>query len=149
MKYHFMTSYIFIGVGAMFCHRKLYNKILSLSGIRVNFHYIDLSGHFPGLNCWVIFLYIFYIYYRFRITYLTYYWLSSIVYLGSYWRNTIVRYLRWVTPGGRYAGGRVEQVKVLSVNSSEVVVRALRFQLMYVNQVGSGLGLRLGFGLSW
>ena len=143
-----MTSYMFIGVGAMFCHRKLYNKILSLSGIRVNFHYIDLSGYFPGLNFWVTFLYIFYRNYRFHITCLTYYWLSSIVYLGCYWRNTISRYFRWVTPDGRYAGGRVEQLKVLSVNSSEVVVRALRFQLMYVSQVGSGLGLTLGFRLS-
>ena len=144
-----MNSYMCIGVGAMFCHRKLYNKILSLSGIRVNFHYIDLSGHFPGSRFWIIILYIFYRDYRFYITCLTYYWLSSIVYLGSFWRNTIVRYLRWVTPGGRYRGERVKQLKVRSVDLSEVVVRALRFQLMYVSQVGSGLGLRLGFGLSW
>ena len=143
-----MTSYMFIGVGAMFCHKKLYNKILSLSGSRVNFHYIDLSCHFPGLRFWVVIFYIFYSNYKFYITCLTYYWLSSITYLGSYWRNTIVGYLRWLTPDERYPGERVKQPKVRSVDSSQVVVRALRFQLMYVSQIGSGLGLRLGFGLS-
>ena len=50
MKYHSMTSDMFIGVGAMICHRKLYNEKLSLSGIRVNFHYSDLSGHLPRLR---------------------------------------------------------------------------------------------------
>ena len=147
MKYHSMTSYMFIGVEAMSCHRKLYNEKLSLLGIRVNFYNIGLSGHFPGLRFCVTFFYVFYRNYRFYITCLTYYWLSSITYLGSYWRNTIVGYLRWVTPDGRYPGERVKQLKVRSVDSSEVVVRALRFQLMYVSQVGSGLGLRLGFGL--
>ena len=51
-----------------------------------------------------------------------------------------------MTPGGRYPGGRVKQLKVRSVDSSEIVFRALRFQLMYVSQIGSSLGLRLGFG---